>query len=189
VLSKREIEIDSNDDAARIYPGCPGKSSAGRIERGECALAPQKRVSDASSIDVFPYNVPLGITPSNERKRSPREINRGELPKVEYVSMTVSRIIREKTNDFTGRVNSAGAAADCARWIEACEDAVRGPYKLCEMLKAPVKPQAGSEQVNLDISPEGLRPLSAVPVAPGKSMFEYFPPDRIKPWLTPPEST
>ena len=130
MLNARRVKIDTNDDTARIYPGCIGEpDGSGRVERGENALAPQKRVSDARSIVIFPYDVALGVTASNKCKRSARKINRGERSMVEHVSVTVSSIIRVSTDDFTGRVNSAGSAADCAGWIEACEDAFLGHYK------------------------------------------------------------
>ena len=106
VLNARRVKIDTNDDTARIYPGCIGEpDGSGRVERGENALAAsQKRVSDARSIVIFPYDVALGVTASNKCKRSARKINRGERSMVEYVSVTVSSIIRVKTDDFAGRV-------------------------------------------------------------------------------------
>ena len=70
-----------------------------------------------------------GTTKALKCKRSAREINRGERPKVEYVSMTDSRTIRVSAHDFTGRGNRAGIAANCAGRIEAREYAFRGPYK------------------------------------------------------------
>src|ERR1700746_55341 len=60
--------------------------------------------------------------------------------------------------------------------------------KLWFMLGKPVRPQAGSEQVNPDISPEGLMPPRPVPAAPGTLTDVYFPPSRMKPWLTKLES-
>ena len=69
----RPIGKQSNNDTARIYPGCIAAvgSGPGRVERRENAIAQKKRVCDACGIDVFPYAVALGITPSNKRKNSP----------------------------------------------------------------------------------------------------------------------
>jgi hypothetical protein len=84
VLNDRRVKIDTDDDTARIYPGCIREpDGSGGVERGENALAQQKRVSDARSIVVFAYDVALGVTPSTKRKYSARKINRGELSMVE----------------------------------------------------------------------------------------------------------
>jgi hypothetical protein len=60
--------------------------------------------------------------------------------------------------------------------------------KLWDMFGLPVLPQAGSEQVDPDISPEGLIPLRPVPTAPGALTDVYVVPFRMKPWLTLSES-
>jgi hypothetical protein len=46
----------------------PLGSGPGRVERRENAIAKQKRVCDICSVDVFPYDVALGVTPSRERE-------------------------------------------------------------------------------------------------------------------------
>jgi len=125
MLNVRGVEIDPNDDTTRIYPDCNREDGSWRVERSENALAQQKRVS-AQRIVVFSYDIALRVAASNECKDSSREINRGERPMVEYVSVTVSSIIRVRAGDFAGRANGAGIAADCAGWIEACEDAFLG---------------------------------------------------------------
>src|SRR5215472_5341200 len=43
--------------------------------------------------------------------------------------------------------------------------------------------QAATTHENPDTCPEGLRLVSAVPAAPGKSTVVYTPPARTKPWL------
>jgi hypothetical protein len=82
VYRSRRIGKESNNDTARIYPGCIAAvgSGAGRVERRENAIAQKKRVCDACGIDLFPYAVALGMTPSNKRKNSARKINRSERP-------------------------------------------------------------------------------------------------------------
>ncbi len=61
----QRIGKESNNDTARIYPGCIATvgSGPGRVERRENAIAKQKRVCDICSVDVFPYDVALGVTP------------------------------------------------------------------------------------------------------------------------------
>jgi hypothetical protein len=59
-------------------------------------------VCDACSIDVFTCHVALGVTPSSKCKYSARKINRGERPMVEQVAVTVSSVIRVRTDDCTG---------------------------------------------------------------------------------------
>ena len=64
MLNARRVKIDTNDDTARIYPACIREpDGSGGIERRENALAQQKRMSDACSIVVFPYDVTLGVIP------------------------------------------------------------------------------------------------------------------------------
>ncbi len=84
VKDARGVLIETNDDTARVYPGCIRESDGSRgVERRENALAQQKRMCDACSIVVFPYDIALGVTPSSKRKHSARKINRGECPMVE----------------------------------------------------------------------------------------------------------
>src|SRR5271167_1108866 len=129
VKNKRGVLIETNDDTARIYPRCIGEDGSRWVERREHAIAQQKRVCDVCGIDVFPYDVALGVIPSSKRKNSARKINRGERPVVQQVSVTHSTTIRVSTDDRTGRVNRAGSAADCSGWIEAGEGAFLGHYK------------------------------------------------------------
>ena len=65
----QRIGKESNNDTAGIYPGCIAAvgSGPGRVERRENAIAKQKRVCDICSIDVFPFDVALGVIPSNVR--------------------------------------------------------------------------------------------------------------------------
>jgi hypothetical protein len=84
VKDGRRILIETNDDTARVYAACVRESnSSGGIERCENALAQQKRVCDERGIDVFTYDIALGVTPSTKRKYGARKINRGEVPLVE----------------------------------------------------------------------------------------------------------
>jgi len=43
----RGVQVDTNDDTARIYPSRITEDGSGRVERREHAIAQQKRVSDA----------------------------------------------------------------------------------------------------------------------------------------------
>ncbi len=70
---------------------------------------------DAIGTRVLAYDVALGVTASSERKYCARDINGGELPMGECVSVSVSGTIRENTNDFTKDANSAGSAAELPR--------------------------------------------------------------------------
>ena len=94
------------------------------LRRKEC---PTPRVSFDS-----PTIVALGVTTFSKCKRGAREINCDEGSMIKWVSVTVSRIIRVSADDFTGRANSAGSAADRPRRIGACEDAFLGQYKTVE---------------------------------------------------------
>jgi hypothetical protein len=59
VYRSQRIGKESNNDTARIYPGCIATvgSGPGRVERRENAIAKQKRVCDICSVDVFPYGL------------------------------------------------------------------------------------------------------------------------------------
>ena len=130
VLIARGVEVDTNDDTARIYPRCITESDgSGWVERREHAIAQQKRVKDVCTVSVGPYDVALGVIPSSKRERSAGEINGGERPVVQQVSVGHSTAIPVSTDDRTGRVNRAGSAADGSGRIEAGESAFLGDYK------------------------------------------------------------
>ena len=100
-----------------------------------------------SVVSVYvPYDFALGVIPSSKRKDSARKINRGERPVIPQVSVRHSTTIRVSTDDCSGWDNSAGRAADCVGWIEACEDAFLGHCKAVVSGTVPRRPQAGSEQ-------------------------------------------
>ena len=136
VLNDRGVEIDTNDDTARIYPCCFSerrpRGSRTTCKRRCCSRKPCQ-VPD--SIDVGPCDVVLGVTPSSKGKRSARKVDRGVLSLEQQVSLTFCEACTSTidpckiTDDCTRRVNSAGPAAGCAGWIEECVVAVRGPYK------------------------------------------------------------
>jgi hypothetical protein len=84
VYRSQRIGKESNNDTARIYPGCIATvgSGPGRVERRENAIAKQKRVCDICRVNVFPYDVALGVTPSSERENCAGKINRRIRPVV-----------------------------------------------------------------------------------------------------------
>jgi hypothetical protein len=124
VLNDRGIKMDTNDDTARVYPSRISEDGSGEVEQRENAIAWQNSVSNACSIVVFPDNVALGVTRSSERRYSARQINRGEPPMGQQVSVTHSTAIRVRTDDCARWVHRAGTAADCTGRIEICEDAL-----------------------------------------------------------------
>jgi hypothetical protein len=90
VLNDRGVKIDPHDDTAWIYPGCIREPDGSRGSNDVKTPYLAKKVSHASCIVVFPYDVALGVTPSTKRRRSARKVNRGERPMVEQVAVTDS---------------------------------------------------------------------------------------------------
>ena len=130
VLGASGVKVDTHDSTARVYSRCITESDgSGWVERCEDAIAQQKRVKDVCTVSVGPYNVALGVIPSGKREGSARKINGGERPVVQQISVGRSTTIDVRTDDCARRVNGAGSAADCARWIETGESPVLGHYK------------------------------------------------------------
>jgi len=126
VRNTRGVHIESNDDAARIYPTCVAISGPGRIEACVGAVAPQKGVSDIGSIRVEADDVSLGINASIEGEYGVRKVIGSEVPMAELVAVSYSTAVCVGTNHSAEQVHSGGKAAGRVEGIELGDLTTRG---------------------------------------------------------------
>jgi hypothetical protein len=74
------INIDTDDDTRRIYPGCISQGGSRECERCENSMAQHKRVTRAAGVSPQPYNDARRVIRFCERERGARIVNRGEGP-------------------------------------------------------------------------------------------------------------